>query len=51
MYPKVLAEGDDVITFESCTMCEQDAMVEHDGHGLCRECYTTLTETKEVVSV
>lgn len=51
MYPKMIAETDEEITYEKCATCEQDAMIEHEGVGVCRECFCTLTETKEAVNV
>ena len=51
MYPKVVSETDEEITYQKCETCEQDAMIELDGVGVCRECYCHLTEEKAVDNV
>jgi len=42
MYPMVIAETDEEITYQPCAMCLQDAMVEHEGKGVCREHYLEM---------
>jgi len=51
MYPKVVSETDEEITYEKCQTCEKDAMIELDGVGVCRECYCHLKEEGIAVEV
>ena len=39
MYPMVIKETDEEITYQPCAKCSEDAMVEHEGKGVCREHY------------
>ena len=41
-YPKVVSDTADELTYEACTMCDNDAMMGHNGKGYCGVHYSEV---------